>query len=90
MILTAVDEMAAVLAEHYPAWHGDPFSFQAFAAVIGKFLRLYRPEGEPEPKPKTADRLFNEKATTVDSVSGFLAGAASHSLHALRRYQGQR
>lgn len=81
-LLGAIEEMASMLADHYPAWHEDAFSFQAFTAAIGKLLRIYRPEGEPEPKPKTADRLFNEKAT-VDGVSALLMAYANHYLKVL-------
>jgi hypothetical protein len=81
-LLTAIEQMAELLAEHYPAWHEDAFSSQAFATAINKFLRSYRPEGEPEPKPKTADRLFDEEAT-VDGVSALLVAAANHYLNVL-------
>jgi len=79
VLLLAIKDMASLLEDHYPAWHADAFSFQAFAAAISKLLRLYRPEGEPEPKPKATEALFNEKAT-VDGVSALLVGSASRGL----------
>jgi len=51
----------------------------AFLVVVVPLLRLYRPEGEPEPKPKAREALFNEKAT-VDGVSALLVGSASRGL----------
>lgn len=79
VLLLAIKDMASLLEDHYPAWHADAFSFQALAAAISKLLRLYRPEGEPEPKPKAREALFNEKAT-VDGVSALLVGSASRGL----------
>jgi hypothetical protein len=81
-LIMAIEDMAQELARYYPAWHEDAFSFQAFVAAIGKFLRYDRPSGEPEPKPKTKDRLFDEKAT-VDGVSALLVRSAISFLSAL-------
>jgi predicted DNA-binding protein len=91
-LLRAIERMADELADYYPPWHADPFSFRAFLTAVNKFLMWhYRPPGDlknPEPKPKpgspAADELFHEKAT-VDNVSAMLVAVANFDLDEERR-----
>jgi hypothetical protein len=91
-LLSAVAQMADELADYYPPWYADPFSFKAFRLAVNKFLVWHcRPAGDldnPEPKPLpgslAADQLFHDKAT-VDNVSAMLVAVANFALNDERR-----
>jgi AcrR family transcriptional regulator len=75
-LLEAIFEIAYGLSEWFPAWYEDPFAARVLRLAVDKLLQALEPEGEPvmKPRPGTFTKMFS--GSTVESLSGVLAGLA--------------
>jgi hypothetical protein len=62
----AISSLAELASRDYQPWHTDRFTFDIVEVGLCKLLALYKPKGEPTPKPNPeglADVLYGENAT---------------------------